>query len=138
MTKSVLKLSLLGLLAAAVAAPMQLCAQDTNAPAAEKNEAKPKRATLPPLHGRVKAVDITAKTLTVGEHTVQIISETKITKAGKVATLADAAVGEEATILYKKTEAGKLDALSVRFGPKESKAELRKEKQEAKKDEAAK
>jgi hypothetical protein len=134
MTKSILKLSLLGLIAAAVAAPMHLCAQNTNAPWTEKKEAKPKRSTLPPLHGNLKAVDSAAKTLTVGEHTVQITSETKMVKTGQPATLADGVVGEEVTINYRKTDAGKLEALMVRFGPKEGKTEAKKEKKELKRE----
>jgi hypothetical protein len=124
MTKSILKLGLLGLLAAAVAAPIQLSAQDANAPATEKRETKAggeKRKGQLPLHGKLKAVDQTARTLTVGQHTVRITSETKIMKAGQPATLADGVEGEAVTIVYRKTDDGNYEAIKVNFGPKEDK-----------------
>jgi uncharacterized membrane protein len=130
MMKSILKLGLLGMLAAAVAAPIQLRAQDANGPAAEKQDAKggkEKRGGQPPLRGKLKAVDSAAGTVTVGTHTVQITSETTFTKAGQPATLADGVVGEEVTIVYKKTDDAKWNAVKVNFGPKEGKDEARKE-----------
>jgi hypothetical protein len=111
MTKSILKFSLLGLLAIAVAGmPVVLHAQQTPD---LKKPAKPL-----PFHGKLKAVDSTAKTISVGEQTIQITSDTKITKAGKPATLADGTVGDEVAGSYHKTEDGKLNASMVRFGPK--------------------
>jgi hypothetical protein len=116
MTKLILKLSLFGLLAIALTGmPVQLHAQETNAPAAEKKIKKP---AATPFHGKLKAVDKTAKTVSVGETTIQITSETKIMKAGKPATLDDGVVGEDVAGAYKKTDGGKLNATSVRFGPK--------------------
>ena len=126
MIKSILKLSLFGLLAIALTGmPVQLRAQETNKPAAEK---KPARPASTPFHGKLKSVDQTAKTISVGESTIQITSTTKIMKAGKPATLADGVVGEDVAGSYKKAEDGKLNANSVRFGAKpEAAGESKKE-----------
>jgi hypothetical protein len=130
MTKSILKLSLLGLLAIAVVGrPVQLHAQ-TDTPAPEK-----KARTVMPFHGKLKAVDSTAKTISIGERTFQITSDTKIFKGEKPATLADAVVGENAGGSYKKTQDGKLDVLMVHFGPKPEGDTAAKPKKAAKKEE---
>jgi len=123
MTKSILKFTMLGLLAGAVAGlPVGAKAADTNAPAVEKKAPKTKKSSTLPIHGKLKAVDKTAKTISVGEQTIQITSEKKITKAGKPATLDDGVVGEEVSAVYKKGADGKLSATTVRFGPKPEKA----------------
>ena len=126
MKKSTLKLSLFGLLAIALAGmPVQLRAENTNTPAAEKKIKKP---AATPFHGKLKATDKTAKTISIGETTVHITSETKITKAGKPATLEDGVVGEDVAGAYKKSEDGMLKATSVRFGPRPgAPAETKKE-----------
>jgi hypothetical protein len=91
MTKSILKLSLLSLLAIAVGGlVVQARAQETDKPTVEKKESK--KSGVTPFHGKLKAVDTTAKTITVGELTIQITSDTKISKAGKPATLEDGVV----------------------------------------------
>lgn len=114
MIKSILKLGFLSLLAVAVAGtPIALRAQDTTA--TNKPVAKPRAL---PFHGKLKAVDNTAKTITIGTHTIQITSETKINKDGKPAMLADGVVGENVSGLVKRTADGKFEALSVNFGEK--------------------
>ena len=136
MTKSFVKLSLLGLLTIALAGlPVGASAKDTNAPAMTDKkavkEAKPKKSTILPIHGKLKALDKTTKTISIGEQTLQITSETTITKAGKPATLEDGVVGEEVSATYKKGEDGKLTAAKVRFGAKAEKTakpEAKKEK----------
>src|SRR5438128_2202305 len=131
MSKSILKLSLLGLLAAAVmGTPIQIRAQ-SNAPAAEKKA--PKRTVLP-FTGKLKAVDTTAKTIAIGERTFQITSDSKIFKDGKPATLVDGVVGEDAGGSYKKAEDGKLDIIMVHFG---AKPEGKETKKKTKKEEMA-
>jgi hypothetical protein len=121
MTKSILKFSLLSLLTLAVAGLQGgVQAQDSQTPPPPKREVKGKKAGTIPFHGKLKAVDSTAKTITVGELSIQITSETKITKAGNAATLAEGVVGEEISGAYKKTEDGKLHATKIHFGPKES------------------
>jgi hypothetical protein len=71
-----------------------------------------------PFHGALKAIDNTAKTISVGTLTIQITSETHISKLGKPATLAEGVEGEIVAGAYKKEADGKLNAVSLRFGPK--------------------
>jgi hypothetical protein len=125
MMKSILKMSILSLLAAAIAGlPLQLAAQSTNKPAAtkksgaEKKDTTAKKKVAHPFHGNLAAVDKSAKTIKLGESTYQITSETKITKAGKPATLDDGVVGEEVGGYAKPTDDGNMAATSVRFGAK--------------------
>jgi len=110
MTKSILKMSVLGLLAVAVAAlPMQLSAQTTN------STPPPRRAAGHPFRGKLAAVDKEAKTIKVGESTYTITSKTKIMKNGAPATLDDGVVGEDVGG-YVRDEDGKMVATTVRFG----------------------
>ena len=113
------------LLAAAIAgSPLQTLAQNTNKAAAAKPAASDQGGTTAkkkgahPFRGKLVAVDQTAKTIQIGTSTYQITSQTKVTKAGKPATLADGVVGEEAAGYAKPSEDGKMIATSVRFGPK--------------------
>jgi len=71
-----------------------------------------------PLAGRITEVDHVHKTLKVGKTVVYITSETRITKDGKPAVLADARPGEEVGISYVPSEDGRYVALSVRIGPR--------------------
>jgi hypothetical protein len=116
MKNSLLKFSLLGLLAVAIAAPVSLRAQTTNKPPATEKKAS-KRTTVP-FHGKLKAIDNTAKTISVGNETLQVTSQTTITKDGKPAELEDGVVGENVTGAYKKDAEGKLNAVSIHFGAK--------------------
>ena len=113
MKNNLVKIALLGLVTAAfVATPAISRAQDsTNAPAATA----PKKGGLP-FHGKLAAVDATAMTLTVGSLTINVTSETKITKDGKKATLADLVVGDTVGGSYKKDDAGKLTAVTIHDG----------------------
>jgi hypothetical protein len=125
MIKSVMRIGAVCLLAAAVAGtPAQLLAQSTNKPAAEKksavgkNGSAAKQKAAHPFHGKLAAVDKAAKTIKVGQSTYQINSATKITKAGKPATLEDAVVDEPVSGFVKPTDDGKMTAATVRFGAK--------------------
>ncbi len=138
MKKSLLRIAVLSLLSAAIAfAPAQVNAQDKKKEdsTAEKDapkEGKKKGEGLP-ARGKVTAIDKTAKTVTVGERVFHVTSETRLMKAGKPATLDDAAVGEDVGIFYKK-DGEKMVALSMRFGPRpegEPKGERKKKKQDA-------
>ena len=123
MIKNISQITVLGLLAAAlVALPARSRAEGTNPPAASDQTApaKPKKHH-PPFNGKVGAVDVSAKTLTVGTLTLQVTSDTKITKDGQPATLADAVVGEPVSGAYHKTADGKLDATVIHFGAKPEK-----------------
>jgi hypothetical protein len=118
MTKSILKFSLLSLLTLAIAGlPGRVGAQDHSGPPAKEH--KEKKPGVMPFHGKVKAVDATAKTITVDELTLQITSETKIIKGAGPATLADLAVGEIVNGAYKKAADGTLQALKIHVGAKE-------------------
>jgi ssDNA-binding replication factor A large subunit len=118
MKKSILKLAGLSLLAAAIAlSPTQGLAQEKKKDNATAPEGGKKKREGLPLSGKVVNIDKTAKTVKVGEQTIQITSETRIRKGNKEATLDDGVVGEEAGIYYKK-DGEKLVALTVRFGPR--------------------
>jgi hypothetical protein len=113
------------LLAVAISAmPTQLSAQTTNKPVAEKKsgtakkESAAKKKVAHPFRGNLAAVDKSAKTIKLGESVYQITSETKITKAGKPATLEDGVIGEPVGGYAKPTEDGKMIATTVRFGAK--------------------
>jgi hypothetical protein len=122
MTNNISKITILSLFTAAlVAMPGLSRAEGTNAPASPDQTAQATRKNNPPFHGNLKAVDTTAKTITVGTLTLQITSDTKVTKDGKPATLSDAVVGEPVGGSYTKTADGKLNAVTVHFGVKPKK-----------------
>jgi hypothetical protein len=122
MTKNISKIAVLSLFAAALVAMPALSRAEgssTNAPAAPgQTPAQPKKHGNPPFHGNLSAVDTKAMTFTVGTLTLQVTPDTKITKDGKSATLADGVVGEQVSGAYKKTDDGKLTAISIHFGAK--------------------
>jgi hypothetical protein len=123
MKKHVAKITTLSLLAAAViAAPMLSRAADvtTNAPGSSGQTVAPKPAihSVIPFHGKVTAVDTNAMTLTVGNRTLQVTSDTKISKDGKPAKLSDGVVGEQVRGAYRKSDGGKLNAATIHFGVK--------------------
>ena len=120
-----LKLTLVALVAGfASVSRAQQPAQTTNGPAIEKKapheagETTKKKPAGMPFHGKLVAVDKTAKTITVGKRTFQITSQTRMRKADKPAVLDDAVVGEEVSGYIKPAEDGKLIAATVTFGPK--------------------
>ena len=129
MKKTILKTAVCSLLAVAVAlAPMQGWAQEKkkdDAAAEKKGERKGGNV----FNGKIAAVDKTAKTIKVGERTFQVTSETKIRKGGNPATLDDAVVGDEIGGTYKEAD-GKLNALSLRLGPRPEGGEKKKKKTE--------
>jgi hypothetical protein len=75
-----------------------------------------------PYHGKVASVDATAKTFTVGTRTIKVTDQTKITKEGAAATMADIVVDEEVRGSYWKKEDGSLEAKTVKLGPKGEKS----------------
>ena len=127
MIKSVLKIGAAGLLAAAIAVlPAQLLAQSTNKPGTEKKSDAEKKESAKgerkpsahPFHGKLAAVDKAARTITVGKSTYHITSDSKISKAGKPATLEDGVVGEPVSGYVKPTDDLRLVAVTVHFGPR--------------------
>ena len=123
MIKSIGKLTLATILAAVVVGmPLGALAQDktTPAPAAPASPDATKPRPIP-FRGKIGAVDLVNKTIALDEktkRTFEITSETKISKAGKPATLADAVVGEDIGGSYTKSPTGKLVAKTVRLGVK--------------------
>jgi hypothetical protein len=115
MKHTLLKIAVLTLLGTAVMTLPAAARDDaaTNAPTA-----KPAKSTDAKFYGPVTAVDTNAMTFTVGDATYTVTSESKLTKADKPATLADAVVGEPARGSYVKASDGKLDITKVRFGKK--------------------
>jgi hypothetical protein len=116
MNKSILKFSLFGLLAIALAGiPAVLCAQT----ATNTNASAKKYLNHPyTFRGYLMAIDTQAKTISLTNETIQITSETTIMKAGKPATLEDGVVGDEVAGSYHKDADGKLNATFLRFAPK--------------------
>ena len=114
--------------------------QPATPPGKEKKAApdKPGKARAIPYKGELKAINQQAKTVTVGERTLQITSETKIKQLDKAALLADLKVGDLVTGQYREV-GGKLEAVSVygrepgKAGEKKGKAEDKKVKPEEKK-----
>jgi hypothetical protein len=66
-----------------------------------------------PFNGKVEAVDVKAKTLTVGGAVILVTDATKITKLGKTITLADIKVGNHVIGKSKKNADGKAEAILV-------------------------
>ncbi len=113
--------------AAFMAAPALVRAEDSPAKkTAAAESGAPAKKHVVPFHGKVSAVDATAMTVKLTTQTLNITSETKITKEGKPATFADITVGEKITGQYKKDSAGKLDATVIHIGDKGAPTEGKK------------
>jgi hypothetical protein len=102
------------LLVALSVAPLTQCF------AADKDSASEKAAAprAIPFRGKIASVDAQAKTLKVGERTFQLNADTKIVKAGKPASLAEATVGEDVGGSYREGADKKLNVVSLRIGAK--------------------
>ena len=117
------KIALFSLIAAGLALPVLLRADDTTTNAMQ-TAAAPETALATahkhkhglPFHGKLAEVDTNAMTLTVGSRTFQITSKTKITKNGQPATLADGIVGQPVSGYYRTNDDGDLDAVTIHFG----------------------
>jgi hypothetical protein len=92
-------------------------AEKKPAPSAEANKPVPSRPL--PFNGKVKAVDLKGKTVTVGERVFQVTEGTRLVKAGKPAKLEEVVIGEVVGGSYRTTPEGKLEAGMIRIGPKE-------------------
>jgi len=115
------KLLAIGLIAA-FAAGTTLTVQAQNKKADKKADAaaEGKNNRAIPFSGKINEIDAAAKTINIGKEkkrTIQITDATKIKKDGKTATLADAKVGDEVGGAYRDN-GGKLEAMSLRIGPK--------------------
>jgi hypothetical protein len=101
----------LGLLSAGIV----IAQQDPATPAKDQQKKEHKMKTAM-LNGTVSAVTDSALTIVdsqKGEHTVSITSETKVTKAGKDATLADVKANDVVTVEVQKGEGNTLTALNI-------------------------
>ena len=132
MTKPILSLLVASLLTAiAAGTPVRVCAAEKAAPPAKAE--KKKGANVVPFQGKISALDKIAMTITLEgkekNRTISVTSKTKIMKAGKPATFDDARVGEEVAGQLRNTD-GKLEASSLRLGPKPEKAKPEKTKPE--------
>lgn len=90
--------------------------ETATASASPGEKAKPPRPTA--YRGKIASVDASAKTFTVGKHTIKVTDETKITKNDAAATMADIVADEQVRGSYWKKEDGSLDAKSVKLGVK--------------------
>lgn len=82
--------------------------------AADKKETKPRAL---PAGGKIDALDQQAKTIKIGERVFHVTADTKITKGGNPATLADAKVGDQVGLSYREVDKT-LNLVSLRIGPK--------------------
>lgn len=123
-------IALLSITAALVFVAPTASAQNRPAGAAAPAAAQPvkKKQTAGPFHGRLKAVDHAARTITMGTRTFHVTPDTKMTKAGRPATLKDAVVGEMVSGYFKTAENGHLVLSTLRFGPKPAGEETSKKK----------
>ena len=126
-----------GVCAASLALCMPLNAQfspaTTATPATSPSPAA-KPATRPlPFHGKISAVDQSAKTFNIGANqTFKVTDSTVITKGGKPATMTDIVENEQARGAYLKQADGTLEAKTVKLGPKtEGEKKARKSKKGA-------
>ena len=92
--------------------------ETSNGPSMNQAAPKPTHHNVIPFRGKVDAVDTKAMTLKVGNRAFQITADTKIMKNGQPATLSDAVAGEPVRGVYKKTDDGKLEAVSLSLGVK--------------------
>ena len=107
--------------AAPVPTPPPVVTKSTAAaptPATTAPQAGHNKSGVLPFHGKLKAVDAAAGTVSIGTRTFTITSESIIIKNGKPATLSDGVVGDETGGAYKKTADGKLVITKLRFGAK--------------------
>jgi hypothetical protein len=127
MKRTILKTTACALVASVMfAAPLLSRAQDSNSPAmSDQTTNAPVKKSKKHDHlvftGNLTAVDTNAMTFTIKERTFEVTSDTKIFKDGNPATLEDGVVGDKAGGTYKKSDDGKLTALTVRFGEKKKK-----------------
>lgn len=128
MKRHLLKIiALCALTAVAAVTNLSLRADDKTA------NAETKKDRPIPFSGEINEIDKAAKTINIGKvkkKTIHITSQTKITPAGK--TFDDAKVGDKVGGSYRETAPGKMEAVSLRIGPKvegEVKASGKKKKE---------
>ena len=99
----------------------------SGAPAKEKKTetANPEASASPgakakplPYRGKVASINASAKTFTVGKRTIKVTDQTKITKQGAAATMAEISLGEKVSGSYWKKDDGSLEAKNIKVGAK--------------------
>lgn len=97
----------------------------SGAPAREKKTETPEASASPtaknkamPYRGKVASVDASAKTFMIGKRTIKVTDQTKITKQGAAATMAEIKVGEKVSGSYWKKDDDSLEAKNVKVGDK--------------------
>ena len=104
----------------------------------DKSAAKMNRAI--PFHGKIAAVDASAKTFSIAgkekTRVIKITDQTNITKQGAEATMTDVVAEEEVRGSYWKKEDGSLEAKTVKLGPLTAEEMARHEAHMKKKSEA--
>ncbi len=114
--------------------PVSAAEKESPAPEASASpEATAKPARPIPYRGKIESVDESAKTFTVGKHTIKVTDETKITKNDAAATMSDIVAEEQVRGSYWKKDDGSLEAKSVKLGAKSAtgKAKRAKKKESA-------
>jgi hypothetical protein len=92
-------------------------------PASVKTTPSPTKKTerAVPFHGKISAVDQTAKTFTIAgkekARVFKVTDQTLLTKAGAPATMKDVQANDEVRGTYMKAADGSLDARIVKLGP---------------------
>jgi len=98
----------------------------SGARSAETNDVKPPakkekgEKSAHAFHGKLKAVDKNARSISVGKSIYYITAETHFQRGEKPATLESAVVGEEVRGYVKPGPDGKMVASSLNFGPKKA------------------
>jgi len=114
-------------------APCVPAAEGTNEKATQAPKSEHKQKQIP-FHGKVSAIDKTAKTISLEgkekSRTFQITSETRITKDGKPAMLDALTVGEMVSGSYKENSAGRMEVASLNVGSKPGNPKHREKKGE--------
>lgn len=128
--------------ALAVFTPLSISAKEKKSEASPAPSASPE-ASAPatastralPFHGKISAVDQSAKTFTITgkekSRVFKVTDKTTVTKDGNPATMSDIAENDEVRGSYWKGEDGSLEAKSVKLG---AKTEEEKAKKKSKKD----
>ncbi len=99
--------------------PVSAAEKESPAPEASASpEATAKPARPIPYRGKIESVDESARTFTVGKHTIKVTDETKITKNDAAAAMSDIVADEQVRGSYWKKEDGSLEAKSVKLGAK--------------------
>src|SRR5262245_1604797 len=108
------------ILGASSGAPAKETKTETSIPKATASPAAKAKAI--PYRGNVASIDASVKTFTVGRRTLKVTAQTKITKQGAAATMADITVGEKVSGSYWKKDDGSLEAKNIKVGAKMEKA----------------